>query len=94
MKGIILARRSRSTLDRFAAYYISYWSRTMSHTGLPLANSGKARLAVWIGVIGLLVSFTCLAIPIYVIRPFRPQDPWQLDAALTIRGLAPWISVV
>jgi hypothetical protein len=66
----------------------------MAHPGLPIARSGKTRLAVWVGLLGFFLSFACLAIPMYVIRPFRPQDPWQLDAALTVRGLAPWISAV
>jgi hypothetical protein len=30
----------------------------------------------------------------YVIRPFRPQDPTQLVVALTVRGLAPWVSAI
>ncbi len=59
-----------------------------------VAKGAKTRLAVWIGLPGVLVSLLCLAIPMYVIRPFRPQDPWQLDVALTVRGLAPWVSAV
>ena len=58
----------------------------------PVAKSAKIRLAIGVGLLGTLVSLLCLAIPMYVIRPFRPQDPWQLDVALTVRGLAPWIS--
>jgi len=66
----------------------------MTQIGLPAANPAKTRLAIWVGMLGMLVSFACLAIPMYVIRPFRPQDPWQLDVALTVRLLAPWISAV
>ena len=58
----------------------------------PVSWTAKTRLAIWVGLVGTLVSFLCLAIPMYVIRPFRPQDPWQLDVALTVRALAPWIS--
>jgi hypothetical protein len=41
-----------------------------------------------------LIPIMCLAIPMYVIRPFRPQDPSQLVLALTVRDLAPWIAAV
>ena len=30
----------------------------------------------------------------YVIRPFRPQDPSQLALALTVRTVAPWLTAV
>ena len=30
----------------------------------------------------------------YVIRPFRPQNPSQLALALTMRDLAPWLSAI
>jgi Protein of unknown function (DUF3179) len=53
-----------------------------------------ARLALWIAVLCAAVSIGCLAIPMYVIRPFRPQDQGQLALALTVRGLGPWISAV
>jgi hypothetical protein len=35
-----------------------------------------------------------LAIPLYVIRPFRPQAPASLALALAVRQAAPWISAV
>lgn len=54
-------------------------------------RSGK-RLALWAAVLCALVSILCLAIPIYVIRPFRHQDPSQLALALTVRGIGPWLS--
>jgi hypothetical protein len=38
------------------------------------------------------VAIACLAIPMYVIRPFRPQDPHQLAFALTVRNAGPWLS--
>jgi hypothetical protein len=40
------------------------------------------------------VPFICLAVPMYVIRPFRPQVYSQLTAALTIRSLGPWLSAI
>lgn len=53
---------------------------------------GKA--SVWIALLLTLVPVLCLAVPMYVIRPFRPQEPSQLAAALTIRGLGPWLSAI
>jgi len=55
---------------------------------------GGARLALWVAVLCALVSIGCVAIPMYVIRPFRPQDPGQLALALTVRGIGPWLSAV
>jgi Protein of unknown function (DUF3179) len=51
---------------------------------------GAARL--WVALLFTLVPLICLAVPMYVIRPFRPQDPTQLALALTIRNLGPWLS--
>jgi hypothetical protein len=60
---------------------------------IPKAKSaGKAPLVI--AVIATLIPLACLAIPMYVIRPFRPQDPGQLALALTVRDLAPWIAAV
>lgn len=53
-----------------------------------------AKPALWVAVLCSLVSIGCLAIPMYVIRPFRPQDPGQLALALTVRGIGPWLSAV
>jgi hypothetical protein len=39
-----------------------------------------------------LSAALCLAIPLYVIRPFRPQGARELAVALTVRDFAPWIS--
>jgi len=52
----------------------------------------EARLALCVVAACALVSIGCLAIPMYEIRPFRPQDPGQLALALTVRGLGPWLS--
>ena len=53
-----------------------------------------AKPALWVAVVCALVPIVCLAIPMYVIRPFRPQDPSQLALALTVRSLGPWLSAV
>jgi Protein of unknown function (DUF3179) len=38
------------------------------------------------------ISAACLAIPIFVIRPFRPQGARELTIALAVRHAGPWIS--
>ena len=48
----------------------------------------------WVALFFTAVPFICLAVPIYVIRPFRPQDSSQLAAALTVRSLGPWLSAI
>jgi hypothetical protein len=60
------------------------------------SDSAKSSVAdrLWIALVAALVPAVCLAIPMYVIRPFRPQDVGQLAFALAIRELAPWISAI
>lgn len=48
----------------------------------------------WIALLFTAVPFVCLAVPMYVIRPFRPQDSSQLAVALTVRSLGPWLSAI
>jgi hypothetical protein len=38
------------------------------------------------------VSVACVAIPLFVIRPFRPQGAQELDFALTVRHAGPWLA--
>jgi hypothetical protein len=49
---------------------------------------------IWLGSLFTVLPFICLAVPMYVIRPFRPQAYSQLSAALTIRSLGPWVSAI
>ncbi len=44
------------------------------------------------GVVGAAVSASCVWFPMHVIRPFRPQDPTALTAALWVHDAGPWIS--
>lgn len=59
-------------------------TRTGAHAGASL----------WLFALCALIPIVCLAIPIYVIRPFTPQDPRQLAIALAIRNAGPWVSAV
>jgi hypothetical protein len=54
-----------------------------------LAKTGKIIGAAFLCA---SVAFLCVAIPMYVIRPFRPQGARELALALTVRELGPWIS--
>jgi Protein of unknown function (DUF3179) len=58
------------------------------------STKAGARTALWLASLCALVPVVCLAIPMYVIRPFRPQAADQLGLALTVRSAAPWISAV
>ncbi len=49
---------------------------------------------IWVASLFAAIPFVCLAVPMYVIRPFRPQAFSQLSAALTIRSLGPWVSAL
>jgi hypothetical protein len=41
-----------------------------------------------------LVSLSCFAVPMYVIRPFRHQGSGELSVALWVKQIGPWLSVV
>ena len=49
----------------------------------------SGRLYLLILLVCLAVSFACLAYPIYVIRPFRPQGPRELMLALAVTRFRP-----
>ena len=57
-------------------------------------NRGQNRTAWLLTTLCALLVITTLAIPMYVIRPFVPQDAHALAFALTVRGAAPWLSAV
>lgn len=52
----------------------------------------KASTALWAAVVCAFVAVACLVIPIYVIRPLRPQGARELAFALTVRAAAPWLT--
>jgi len=45
-----------------------------------------------LAVVCALIPAACLAIPMYVIRPFRPQSARELDFALAVRDAGPWLA--
>ena len=49
---------------------------------------------VTVAAICAVVSIACVAIPMYVIRPFRPQGAAALSFALGVRQMGPWLAGV
>ena len=39
-----------------------------------------------------LISLACFAVPLYVIRPFRHQGETELQIALFVKQIGPWLS--
>lgn len=58
-----------------------------------MAQTG-AKKAVLIAALCALIPIVCLAIPMYVIRPFVPQDARALALALEVRRAAPMVSAI
>ncbi len=52
----------------------------------------KSRMAWLVVVVCVLLVIASLAVPMYVIRPFVPQDAGALAFAFTVRNAAPWVS--
>jgi Protein of unknown function (DUF3179) len=57
-------------------------------------NPTRSRAAWLVTTLCALIVIATLAVPMYVIRPFVPQDARALALALTVRGAAPWLSAV
>lgn len=49
-------------------------------------------LLVILAAVCAMVSFACVAIPMYVIRPFRPQGAEALSLALGVWQVRPWLA--
>ena len=58
-----------------------------------VAKVGTGRTLA-LALVGAAVSVACVAIPMFVIRPFRPQSAQELDFALTVREVGPWLAGV
>jgi hypothetical protein len=52
----------------------------------------RARWPLAVGLVCALVSAAGVMIPMFVIRPFRPQEATALDMALRVRHAGPWVS--
>jgi len=67
---------------------------TGGHAAAILKTKSASKASFVLALAATLISIICLAIPMYVIRPFRPQNPSQLVFALTVRDFAPRIAAV
>jgi hypothetical protein len=47
-----------------------------------------------LALICAVISAACVAIPMFVIRPFRPQGAQELNVALAVRHAGPWLAGV
>ena len=54
----------------------------------------KARWSLAVGLVCAVVSAACVMIPMFVIRPFRPQAATALNVALRVRQVGPWVSAL
>jgi Protein of unknown function (DUF3179) len=56
------------------------------------AVKGKTKYFIASALVFAAVSDACIVIPMFVIRPFRPQGARELEIALAVRHAGPWIS--
>jgi hypothetical protein len=56
--------------------------------------SRSSTVLLLLSVASALVSLACSVLPIYVIRPFRPQGARELAVALFVKQVSPAVSVV
>ena len=54
----------------------------------------KRAISIMLAGACALVSLACFALPLYVIRPFRHQGASELNLALFVLRVAPWLSAV
>jgi Protein of unknown function (DUF3179) len=54
----------------------------------------ETRRFLTLAAISAVVGVACVAIPMFVIRPFRPQGAQELEIALAVRHAGPWIAAV
>ena len=56
------------------------------------AVQNKTGSLLSLAVISAIASVACVAIPMFVIRPFRPQGARELELALAVRHAGPWLA--
>ena len=57
-------------------------------------RSLRTSTIVLIAAVITLIAVASVAIPLYIIRPFVPEEPHALALALGLRRLAPWITLL
>ncbi|MBB5343219.1 DUF3179 domain-containing (seleno)protein [Tunturibacter empetritectus] len=66
----------------------------MSQTQQIQAIRNKTGSLLALAAVSAIVSAACVAIPMFVIRPFRPQGARELETALAVRHAGPWLAGV
>jgi hypothetical protein len=66
----------------------------MSQTQELQTVSTETRKFLALAAISTVVCVACVTIPMFVIRPFRPQGAQALAIALTVRRAGPWLAGV
>jgi hypothetical protein len=64
----------------------------MSQTQQIQALRNKTGYFLALASVFAVISAACIAIPVFVIRPFRPQGARELEIALAVRHAGPWLS--
>lgn len=59
--------------------------------GLSSGMSNARRRVLWGSLLAVLVAAATVVTPYWVMRPFRPQGPRELEVALTVLRFAPWL---
>jgi hypothetical protein len=59
-----------------------------------MESSPRSRSIALLALVIACVAIASVAIPLYVIRPFVPEDPRALSFALGLRSFAPWITLL
>jgi hypothetical protein len=58
------------------------------------AVTSKTGYFLALALVFAAVSAACVMIPMFVIRPFRPQGARELEIALTVRHAGPWLAAL
>ncbi|MBV9763389.1 MAG: DUF3179 domain-containing protein [Acidobacteriaceae bacterium] len=54
----------------------------------------RLRLSLSLLAVCTLISIACFAFPVYVIWPFRHQGPAELQLALFVKRVGPWVAII
>ena len=56
-----------------------------------ISRFSRSSLSLLLAVLAL-TSLACFAVPLYIIRPFRHQGEAELQVALFVKQIGPWLS--
>ncbi len=64
----------------------------MAHTQEAYAVKAGVGSSLFLALVCAVGSVACVAIPMFVIRPFRPQGAQAMEIALAVRHAGPWVA--